>query len=449
MNKCFLTIQWHITEKCNNNCKHCYMIHENKELSKKEILKILNNIDNFEKEWNFEVIEYSITGGDPILSENFEFLLNELSKRKKRIIVLGNPDTLDDNILKLLKKYKVQGFQLSLDGIRERHDYIRKEGSFDLTIEKAKLLLDNNILVNIMFTVNKQNYLDLIPLMEKVAKVGITSFSFDFLCATGNGRNLPTLNSEEVEKLLKEYLKKKEELSKKYNTFFHEKSSLFRKVRSIDKKFNLHEIMTKNKICLGCYIGFNSFAISADGFFMPCRRLGDKYASLLVENLEDIFLGNKELKKYRRANFYKECGKCTFFNFCRGCPAISKYESGNALNKPSICKQMIENDGKIEETSLETTLFEERNIIENHYINFFYNNINEVLRNNKLRDLILLFLFEYSLMENFIKEPENTLKSLNSICSKEEIEMLSFFIELLHMGWMNNYIRTYLFGGKI
>lgn len=447
MDKCFTTIQWHITEKCNNNCRHCYMSKDSKDLSKNEILKILENIDDFEEKWKFEVSEYIITGGDPLLSNNIEFIFEELKKRNKRISILGNPDTVTDTSIKLLKKYGVENFQLSLDGLKEKHDYIRKNGSFDLTLEKAKLLIKNDIAVNIMFTVNKENYQDVIPLMEIVAKNNITSFSFDFLCSIGNGKELKTLTSKEVEDLLKAYLIEKDRLRKSYDTFFHEKSSLFRKLRGENNNFILHKIMKDNRRYLGCYIGFTSFAISSDGAFMPCRRLGEKYENLLSVKLEDIFLSDIRLKKYRRSMFYKECGECLYFNFCRGCPAISKSESGNSLEKPSICSSKVENSNKLIDIGLETSKDEERKLIAEHYINIFFNNIESYISKSKsIRELILLFTFEPEIREEFLGNPNDVLKELNIHCNSSEIEIVGFYVELLHMGYSFD-LSKYLFGG--
>lgn len=416
-----------------------------KELTKKEINEILENIDRFEKNWNFEVSSYAITGGDPFLYSELEFLFSELRKRNKKINLMGNPDTLTIENINLMKKYNIKNFQMSLDGLEEKHDYIRGKGSYQLTLEKADLLKQNGISVNIMFTVNKYNYVDLIPLMKIISLKQIDSFSFDFLCSIGNAKELSMLEREESEKLLKNYLKEKEKMIKQEsNTFFHEKNALFRKIRKENNNFPL-QMLNEASIYTGCYIGFTSFAISSDGYFMPCRRLGEKYESLLKVSLEDIFLGNEELKKYRRKSYYFQCGSCDLFKFCRGCPAIVKGETGTPFGKLYLCSK--EEKIELKKESINTTKEEERKIVEEHIENRFAAEFENIIKTNKdYQDLLLMLIFERKQLLDFLKEPEKILEELKYKFNKKEFEMLLYFLELFHMGIAPNLIE-YIFGG--
>ena len=73
MNRIYnISIQWHITGKCGNRCRHCYMFDEKtyedeikNELELSGLLKILESISEFEKKWNCSVNSFAITGGDP------------------------------------------------------------------------------------------------------------------------------------------------------------------------------------------------------------------------------------------------------------------------------------------------------------------------------------------------------------------------------------------------
>ena len=56
--------QWHITNGCNNRCKHCYHADYNmqNELTREQLLQIANQIEDALEKWNF-YSSMSVTGG--------------------------------------------------------------------------------------------------------------------------------------------------------------------------------------------------------------------------------------------------------------------------------------------------------------------------------------------------------------------------------------------------
>ena len=71
--------------------------------------------------------------------------------------LMGNPFHLDDEICRMLKVCGCEKYQMSLDGMRETHDWFRKQGSFDLDLEKVGCLNRAGIKSIIMSTVSKTN----------------------------------------------------------------------------------------------------------------------------------------------------------------------------------------------------------------------------------------------------------------------------------------------------
>lgn len=71
--------------------------------------------------------------------------------------ILGNPFHLNDEVCRRLKEYGCQKYQLSLDGMRETHDWFRKPGSFDITLEKIACIKKAGIRSVIMTTVSGTN----------------------------------------------------------------------------------------------------------------------------------------------------------------------------------------------------------------------------------------------------------------------------------------------------
>ena len=76
--------------------------------------------------------------------------------------ILGNPFHLTDEVCRRLKEYGCEKYQLSIDGLRQTHDWFRKPGSFDITLEKIGCINRADIRSVVMTTVSGMN-IDEVP----------------------------------------------------------------------------------------------------------------------------------------------------------------------------------------------------------------------------------------------------------------------------------------------
>ena len=89
------SMQWHITDRCDQRCKHCY-IYEGKdkkcslELDLNTLNLILEDFISSCKQLGKEPF-LVITGGDPLLYEGIWNFLEILKKNKIHFGLLGNP----------------------------------------------------------------------------------------------------------------------------------------------------------------------------------------------------------------------------------------------------------------------------------------------------------------------------------------------------------------------
>ena len=91
----YFTLQWHITEKCDQRCKHCYIFRGNDknisfDVDKENCFSIIKNFNSCCEKMNC-LPYFVITGGDPILSDNFWYILEKLKSQNTPFSVLGNP----------------------------------------------------------------------------------------------------------------------------------------------------------------------------------------------------------------------------------------------------------------------------------------------------------------------------------------------------------------------
>ena len=159
--KSYFSFQWHITDDCDQRCKHCYIFAENncKKLDSmdwEQMLEVVKNCEDFCETYD-RIPYFYITGGDPILHPHFWDLMELMKEKGYSFTLMGNPFHLTADVCKRLKECGCQKYQMSIDGLEETHDWFRKPGSFKTTLENVKLLGDAGIRTVIMTTVSGKN----------------------------------------------------------------------------------------------------------------------------------------------------------------------------------------------------------------------------------------------------------------------------------------------------
>lgn len=375
-----MSIQWHITTKCQNHCKHCYLYDEatygrecSGHLPLEGKIRILDQLEAFGEKWGFSFPDVFVIGGDPLLEDDCFPFLEELKKRGKRISMGGNADELTDENLARLKEIGVTHYQMSLDGMRRTHDLTRRPGSFAGTIEGFSKLAEYGISGGTMATLTPLNVDEFFELLDFVVNnTKARSFGFDFVAKVGNGKNLiGEFTPQQVLDLSKRYLDLKEKYSRtRPDISLGEKPGPFRMLQIA--RGERVPIDDGEKTCFsnGCLIGRDCLCILSDGTILSCRRFPEIVGKLPEDSIEDILLGNETLKKYRRPQFWKDCGSCMGWNICRGCPAISYGECGDPFVKPSYCFAHLlgfDTYQEHEPVPMDTTYEEEAEFIKNSY----------------------------------------------------------------------------------
>ena len=322
--KQIFAFQWHITDECDQRCKHCYIFSEdyNKPLittSYENIEKIFFNCMRMCEKVD-RIPYFSITGGDPILHPNFWRLLELFKENHVRFGILGNPFHLNDDTCKRLHSYGCEFYQLSLDGLKETHDYFRKNDSFATTIEKISTIKKAGIHANIMTTVSKTNIDEIPYIIDKVVENDVDLFSFARYCATSLEKNVQ-MSPTEYHDLLEECWRRFKKYENKH-TQFNLKDHLWTLFLYEKGLFEIPDGLEEDMIYDGCNCGNSHLTILPSGEVYACRRMESPIGNALNEEILNIFFGEK-MDNYRQYEKFEKCSKCELLRFCRGCPAVS------------------------------------------------------------------------------------------------------------------------------
>jgi len=351
-------VQWHLTARCDQRCKHCY-VYDNEtylselshELSYDECLRIIDDIDitirqNFRRE-----LRINFSGGDPLLCQHFWKILTEAEKRKIQVGILGNPHHITKQVAENLYQLGIESFQVSLDGMEQTHDMIRGRGSFAITVQGIRLLKAVGIPVTVMFTLSRLNTNDILAVVKLCSEEAVNIFAFDSLIPVGNSEHLKELvvTVREIRRIMYQYRELKRELVENGSrTLLREKGNLW---TLIDSEMGLetdllHKSKTSKKICAGCPIGISTVSILADGTVYPCRRLPIKIGKFPKQTLWEVFFG-QEMQQLRQEHKIRQCGICELFNVCRGCRALAYAMNGDYFAPDPHCWKYLSEGEKM------------------------------------------------------------------------------------------------------
>jgi MoaA/NifB/PqqE/SkfB family radical SAM enzyme len=189
-------IQWHLTERCNLRCSHCYQDGSRpEELSTGEIRSGLDEVGELFSSWSTEhglrlVPSFNITGGEPLLRNDLFELLGILGDRGWATFVLTNGTLIGAAEARRFAGLGIAGVQISIEGPEAVHDSLRGRGTFQASLAGIRALLDAGVQVTINTTLSEINAHGFFELAESAARLGVQRLGFSRLVPSGRGGRL-------------------------------------------------------------------------------------------------------------------------------------------------------------------------------------------------------------------------------------------------------------------
>ena len=335
--------QWHITDNCDQRCKHCYLFAEDvsRECLSTPWDQLMHTLDAITEDAalrNAYPFPH-ISGGDPILHPAFWRFAEELHRRGLPWVIMGNPFHLNAEVCRRLYELGCLKYQMSLDGLQTYHDSMRKPGSFQATVDAVRLLNAAGIESQLMATVSRQNMEDVLQCMDLAVEIRLDTFVFARYCATDPEKAAEAYPSPQEYRdfLYRYYEKAKAFKAQKAHTRFAEKDHLFMLLHYELGDFRPPEEAKRHPDMIfdGCHLG-QSCAILANGDVMACRRMESVIGNVWTENLYKIRTGERCLS-YRDIRNIKKCRDCELLQWCRGCRAVGVNATGDLQAADPCC----------------------------------------------------------------------------------------------------------------
>lgn len=322
--------QWHITERCNLSCKHCYQDDKGiKELPLKDLFSIIDKMEEAVIKWGKKGT-LSLTGGEPFIRrDDLHALMWRLDNSNYLCYydLLTNGSFITEYEAKALTQHnRLRRVQVSLEGATATvNDEIRGTGSFDSTIEAIRNLRKHDLKVVVMMTITRQNKNQIHTMVDLLNREGVFALALERLIPEGRGANLKNL------------VLSADELHDLYNDIYtlSQNSS----VRILMHR-PLFAMIAPEDSAVGalCSAGNNALTIMPDGTVYPCRRLPIPIGNILTDGLFKIWYDSDVLWQLRNPeNLNEKCRNCELLTQCRGCRAFAYFNTGDYMAEDAQC----------------------------------------------------------------------------------------------------------------
>lgn len=320
-----------VTARCNNNCRHCYInlpaedrVAKEKELSLEEIKEIADEAVSLGALWCL------ITGGEPLLREDFFDIYLCLKKKGLLLSLFTNGTLVTEEHVRLFKRYPPRDIEVSVYGVtRTTYERVtRKPGSFSAFRRGLELLLGSGLRVRLKAMGLRSNVHEHQEIARFCRERTKDYFRFDpFLHLRYDG---DTARNREIES---ERLSPEEIVALERSD-----PERFQALQGKCDKSVVPECLSANGELFLCGAGKASCNISYDGMFRLCSSLWhpncvyDLRHGSLTYAWRHFVPRVREIRS-KREEYLRSCRVCDLIDLCMWCPAHAYLETGQ-LDEP-------------------------------------------------------------------------------------------------------------------
>ncbi|MDU9049435.1 MAG: PqqD family peptide modification chaperone [Candidatus Electrothrix sp. Rat3] len=297
-----------VTQKCNEQCIHCYATKDSNklctgELSKEEICSIIDQLADL------GCLYLIFTGGEAFYRRDFLEIVKYARFKRFVVDIYTNGLLVNSSNIESICEQMPRAVYLSIYSMNPVvHDSITGiKGSHRKTIQAILLLRENQVPVAINVTVLSENSSDYRGITEFAKSVGATCrISYD-ISPRFDGNNEPL----------------KYRINNKETIFELLRFNSYTQTQSASARFNPEKAV--------CAAGAASLAISATGNVFPCITLRKSMGNVRVQEISDLWKYSKIRKDIANIKWrdLPTCVDCPHRDYCTPCMGISDLEHGD------------------------------------------------------------------------------------------------------------------------
>lgn len=302
---------WECTLRCNLNCLHCGSdCHKNAQVKDLPAEDFLNITAQISKKYNPNKIMIVVTGGEPLMRQDLEFVGLELYKQGYPWGFVTNGYNLTRERFNKLLMTGLRSVTVSLDGFEQEHNWLRgKSDSYRRALNAIQMIIQEEDLVyDVVTCVNQRNFEQLNELKEFLVKQGVKHWRLFTIFPIGRAKAHPLLdiNNEHFTSLM-EFIKQCREEGK------------------IKASYGCEGFLGKfeKEVRDGyffCRAGINIASLLADGSIGACPNINHAFVqgNIHQDNFLEVWENRFDVMRNREWTKTGVCAECKVFKYCKG-----------------------------------------------------------------------------------------------------------------------------------
>ncbi len=302
---------WECTLRCNLNCRHCGSDCKSNDTREEMPLNdFLQVLDEIKTNSNNSLLVIT-TGGEPLLRKDIIQCGKEITKRGFYWGLVTNGMLLNDSNLKELLTAGLSSLSISLDGLREEHNWMRRnEKSYDKVIDAIHLLTQSNntITWDVITCVNRRNLHQLNQIKELLIHNHVPRWRIFTVFPSGRATNdlEMQLTHEQLMNLMDFIVCTRRENSILVNY-------------GCESFLGPYEMEVRDAQYF-CAAGINIASVLHDGSISGCLSIRSEYSQGNIYKDSFLDVWNNRFQLYRDATWKKQgaCKTCEVWRWCEG-----------------------------------------------------------------------------------------------------------------------------------
>ena len=302
-----------LTMRCNENCLHCGSHCNDVQSEELDIYTYMEFLDKIKRDFGTEELMLCVTGGEPLLRKEFFDIMSYAHRLGFRWGMTSNGILINDMTAKQLQRAGMSTISISIDGLKDTHDWFRRTPkAYTKAMKGIKALVDNGSFKHVQITtvVHKRNIDELEELFQIVSEADVDSWRVINIEPIGRAKQHPELLLDDDDyRTLFNFIKEKREkgFPVQYGCTHYLGLNYEREVR--DWYFL-------------CNAGIYTASIMANGDIGACldieRRPETIMGNILTDDFTEVWKNKFEIFRKPLADMNEKCSACESKQFCGG-----------------------------------------------------------------------------------------------------------------------------------